>query len=270
MKASGKVLVVTGGGNGIGQEVVLALLAKGATVAAVDLSAEGLAATRQRSGTSDRLSTHQLDITDRTRVGLLVQEVLSTHGHVDGVLNVAGIIQPFVRINELEYSAIEKVMNVNFWGLLYMVKSFLPELLKRPEAHIVNVSSMGAYAPVPGQSIYGASKAAVKLMSEGLYAELLETNVHVTVVFPGATATNISANSGVVLQSQGAANSKIKMLSALDAARLIVEGMESNAYHVFTGSDAKMMDRIARYAPNRVVKIIYKQMKSLLGPTPAA
>ena len=265
MKANGKVIVVTGGGNGIGQEVVLALLAKGAKVAAVDVSAAALESTKQRSHSSDRLSTHVVDITDRSRVEALVSDVIAAHGQVDGLINVAGIIQPFVRINDLDYSSIEKVMNVNFWGLLYMVKSFLPELMKRPEAHIVNVSSMGAYAPVPGQSVYGASKAAVKLMSEGLYAELLETNVGVTVVFPGATATNIAANSGLSTEGMSADSAKFKSLPASECARLIVEGMENKAYHVFTGSDAKMMDRIARYAPNRVVKIIYKQMKSLLG-----
>lgn len=265
MKAAGKTIVVTGGGNGIGREVVLQLLSRGAKVAAVDLSAAALAETHELSGKSANLSTHVVDITDRTRVESLPGEIAAVHGDVDGLINVAGIIQPFVRINDLQYSAIEKVMNVNFWGLLYMIKSFLPQLLKRPEAHIVNVSSMGAYAPVPGQSVYGASKAAVKLMSEGLFAELLDTNVRVTVVFPGATGTNIAANSGVTMTNQSADTSKFKMLPAADAARLIIEGMESNAYHVFTGSDAKMMDRLARYAPNRVVKIIYKQMKSLLG-----
>lgn len=265
MKASGKVIVVTGGGNGIGQEVVLGLLHRGAIVAAVDISESALTSTMARSSNSSQLSIHVVDITDRAKVEDLVSDVISRHGRVDGIINVAGIIQPFVRINDLQYSVIEKVMNVNFWGLLFMVKSFLPELLKRPEGHIVNVSSMGAYAPVPGQSIYGASKAAVKLMSEGLFAELIDTNVRVTVVFPGATATNISINSGVALEGQSVDSAKFKMLSPAEAAELIVKGMERNAYHVFTGSDAKIMDRLARYAPNRVTKIIYKQMRSLLS-----
>ncbi|HRD39265.1 MAG TPA: SDR family NAD(P)-dependent oxidoreductase, partial [Bacteroidia bacterium] len=71
-------------------------------------------------------------------------------------------------------------------------KSFLPHLLKRPEAHIVNISSMGGFLPVPGQSIYGATKAAVKLLTEGLRSELLDTNVRVTLIFPGAIGTNIA------------------------------------------------------------------------------
>lgn len=265
MQIRNKVFVVTGGGAGIGREVVLALLSRGAKVAAVDLNADGLAETAKLSGASSSLSTHVLNITDRAAVEELPAAVLAQHQQIDGLVNVAGIIQPFVRVNDLAYADIERVMNVNFWGLLNMVKTFLPELLKRPEGHIVNVSSMGAYAPVPGQSIYGASKAAVKLLSEGLYAELLDTKVGVTIVFPGATATNIAGNSGIAMAGMDASSSKFKMTPPTETARLLVDGIEKNTLHVFAGSDAKMMDRMARYAPNKVGKIIYKQMKSLLG-----
>jgi short-subunit dehydrogenase len=266
VKVSSKTIIVTGGGSGIGRELVLNLLSRGASVAAIDLNADALAETKILSADSPRLSTHTINITDKAAVEELPAKVIAIHGHVDGLINNAGIIQPFKRINDLDYASIERVINVNFWGLLYMTKTFLPHFLDRPEGHIVNVSSMGAYAPVPGQSVYGASKAAVKLMTEGLYAELLDSNVRVTVVFPGATATNISTNSGVTFEGQStdASESKFKTLPASEAARLIIDGMESDAYHVFTGSDAKMMDRIARYAPNRVAKIIYKRMKSLL------
>ena len=264
MKVDGKVLVVTGAGNGIGREVVLALLHRGATVAAVDLSEAGLAETARLSGASASLSTHVLDITDRNAVLAQPDHVMAAHGRVDGLVNVAGIIQPFVRVNDLEFAAIERVMNVNFWGVVNMTKAFLPLLLARPEAHIVNVSSMGAYAPVPGQSVYGASKAAVKLLSEGLFAELLDTNVGVTVVFPGATATNIAGNSGLNTSGLSAEGSGFTMLQPTETARLLVDGIENRSYHVFAGSDARMMDRLARYLPNRVAKIIHKRMGSLL------
>lgn len=265
MRVQGKVIVVTGGGSGIGREVVLGLLKRGAHVAAVDLNAETLAETARLAGNPTQLTTHCLSVADRSAVEALPSQVIASHGQVDGIANVAGIIQPFVRINELDYAAIERVMNVNFWGVVHMVKSFLPELLKRPEAHILNVSSMGSYAPVPGQVMYGASKAAVKLLTEGLYAELMDTKVGVTAVFPGATATNIAANSGMKVDPDSASNSKFKSLPAATVATLIIDGIQRNSYHVFTGSDAKMMDRIARYAPNRVAKIIYNQMKSLLS-----
>lgn len=266
MKIQGKVFVVTGGGAGIGREVVLLLLKRGAKVAAVDLHGEGLQETAKLAGNPDTLSIHQANITERHRVEELPAEIAAKFGPVDGLINVAGIIQPFVRVNDLSYADIERVMNVNFYGLMYMTKTFLPVLLARPEGHICNVSSMGAYAPVPGQSVYGASKAAVKLMTEGLYAELLGTNVGVTLVFPGATATNIAANSGIAMDAASAEKApKMKMTTPQETARLLVDGIENKKYHVFAGSDAKMMDRLARYMPNKVVGIIYKQMKDLLN-----
>lgn len=86
-------------------------------------------------------------------------------GSVDGIINCAGIIQPFVRLNDLEYAAIDRVMDVNFRGTLYMTKTFLPWLLKRPEAHIVNVSSMGdgGEGAGPGGTGRGASRCVVIL-----------------------------------------------------------------------------------------------------------
>ena len=198
MKVQNKVIVVTGGGNGIGRELVLNLLSRGARVAAVDIDESGLQETaRLAEDKKDKLSMHIVNITDRDAVAALPEQVIAQHGAVDGVINNAGIIQPFVRVQELGYDAIERVMNVNFYGTLYMTKAFLPHLLKRPEAHIVNLSSMGGFLPVPGQSLYGASKAAVKLLTEALNSELKTTNVGVTVVFPGAIGTNIAVNSGV-------------------------------------------------------------------------
>lgn len=190
MKVMNKVIIVTGAGGGIGGELVLELLRRGAKVAAVDLSQEGLADTQQRAGDmAENLSLHAMSITDKKTVANLPAAVKKHHDNIDGLINCAGIIQPFVRINDLDYDAIDRVMQVNFYGTLYMTKAFLPHLLKRPAAHIVNVSSMGGFLPVPGQSVYGASKAAVKLLTEALYAELLETPVRVTTVFPGATDT---------------------------------------------------------------------------------
>jgi short-subunit dehydrogenase len=269
VKVSGKTIVVTGGGNGIGRELVLNLLGKGARVAAVDISEAGLAETATKAGANaDRLSTHALSITDRISVEALPESVMAKHGQIDGLINCAGIIQPFVRLKDLEYDAIERVMNVNFWGVVYMVKTFLPILLGRPVAHILNISSMGGFCPVPGQTIYGASKAAVKLLTEGLYAECIGTNVAVTVAFPGAIATNISQNSGVGPSAEEATADgkapKFKMTAPADAAQIIIDAMERDAFRVMVGSDAAMLDRLSRLAPKKAAEIIQKQMKDLL------
>ncbi|MBC7878654.1 MAG: SDR family oxidoreductase [Anaerolineales bacterium] len=265
MKVQNKVIVVTGGGNGIGRELVLNLLSKGASVAAVDINESALQETIALAGEKkDKLSTHIVNIANKEAVEALPSQVIAKHGTVDGIINNAGIIQPFVRFNDLEYKDIDRVMNINLYGPIYMIKAFLPHLLQRPEGHIVNTSSMGGFLPVPGQTMYGATKAGVKLLTEGLNSELLHTNVRVTVVFPGAIGTNIAGNSGISINVDASQQRSFKTLPPAKAAEIIIEAMEKNRYRVLVGSDAKFMDFIYRLNPQRAARFIYDQMKSLL------
>jgi NAD(P)-dependent dehydrogenase (short-subunit alcohol dehydrogenase family) len=263
MQIGGKVFVVTGGGNGIGREVVLELVRRGARVAAVDRRRESLEETRALA-LPTRVPAYELDITDRGAVAELPGRVIAELGQVDGVVNVAGIIQRFVHINDLTMDEIEHVLAVNFWGTLFMDKAFLPHLLARPEASIVNVSSMGALVPVPGQGAYGASKAAVKLLTECLFAELQGTNVAVTVVFPGAVGTRITENSGVEAPAMPA-GAQPKFTSAPDAGSQIVDAIEKGDFRVLIGGDARMLDRLSRLASTRAITTVAKRMKESLG-----
>ena len=266
MKVSGKVLAVTGAGNGVGRAVSLEALRRGARIAAVDVSASGLDETRSLAAAGDRLSTHLLDITDRTAVAGLPAQVASAHGNVDGLIHLAAIIQPFEKVKDLDDAVIERVINVNWWGTLYLDRAFLPVLLERPEGHIVNTSSMGGFIPVPGQTIYGASKAAVKLLTEALYAECRGTPVRVTVVMPGGMATNMPANSGVSVSVDPAkaADMAKNLTTAEAAANAILDGMERNAYRVLIGRDAKLMDLLYRVNPKGAAAFIARQMRGLV------
>ncbi|HLO36059.1 MAG TPA: SDR family oxidoreductase [Candidatus Deferrimicrobium sp.] len=266
MKLDGRIIVVTGAGSGMGRQVALEAVRRGARVAAVDLNEATLGETADLVGSPDRMSTHVLNITDRAAVQALPQAVIDRFGAVDGLVHCAGIIQPFVRFKDLDDDAIERVFAVNWWGTVWLTKAFLPILLGRPEGHIVNTSSMGGFLPVPGQTIYGASKAAVKLFTEGLNSECAGTNLHVTVVFPGAVATNITTNSGVDIPISGEAaeTAARRTLPADKAARIILDGMERNAFRVMVGSDAKLMDRLYRLDPRRAAGFIAGRMKNLL------
>ncbi len=267
MKVEGKTMVVTGGANGMGRELVLLLLKRGARVAAVDINESALKETAVLAGEyQSRLSTHVVSVTDQQAVFALPEVVIQAHEAVDGLINNAGIIQRFVRVNDLGMQEIERVMDINFWGVVYMTKAFLPYLLQRPEAHLANVSSMGSYLPVPGQTFYGASKAAVTAFTDGLHSELLDTKVRVTTIFPGAIATNITVNSGVAIPTDDVSTkrTRMKLTSAADAARQMVDGIEKNAYHLYVGSDAKMMNFLSRLAPKSAAKFIYSQMRELL------
>lgn len=267
MVIQNKIIAVTGAGGGIGGEIVRVLLDRGAIVAAIDLRQEGLDNLKTLVGPHvERLTTYPLDITDKSAVNDLPEQIIAAYGAIDGLINCAGIIQPFVPIASLEDDAIERVMNVNFYGTVYMTRAFLPHLLSRPEAYIANVSSMGGFLPVPGQGVYGASKAAVKLFTEALYAELLDSTVRVSIVFPGATKTDITANSGVAIPDAANQSSQsFKMLSAYDAATQIVNGIERDKPQILVGKDTKLMNKLYRLNPVYATKLIAKQMKSLLA-----
>ena len=269
MQIADKVFVVTGGGNGMGREVVLQLIARGARVAAVDLNEAGLAETVTLAGAAEgKLTTHALNVSDRVAALALPDAVIKAHGQVDGLFNIAGIIQPFVKIVELDFDVIERVMNVNFWGVVNLTKAFLPHLLARPASGLLNVSSMGGFLPVPGQAAYGASKAAVKLFTEALFAETQGTSLTVSVIFPGGVGTNITGNSGVDtsrLEAASAGAKERKVTTPTDAARQIIQAMEKGTYRATIGGDARFMDRFARLSPRRATLLIANQMKALLG-----
>lgn len=265
MKVAGKVIVVTGAGSGIGRALTLNLIEKGAQVAGVDVNAHSLAETQELANTrANSFMGYQASVSDRQAVEQLPARVIERFGCVDGILNNAGIIQPFVRLNDLEYDTITRVLNVNLFGCLYMTKAFLPHLLTRPSAHITNLSSMGGFVPVPGQTIYCAAKAAVKLMSEGLNSELLNTNVRVTIVCPGAVATNIRMNSGAPSAATPDGEKAGKALSPARAAEIIVAGIEKDKYLVFVGKDASLIDKLYRMSPAFAARAIAKKMSALL------
>jgi short-subunit dehydrogenase len=268
VKVHGKVIVVTGAGSGIGRELSLRLLSCGARVAAVDINPESLEQTATLAGRfGSSLGCFVANVSNRGEVEDLPVQVTGRFKAVDGVINNAGIIQPFVRFNDLDYLTIERLINVNLLGTLFITKEFIPFLLERPEAHIVNISSMGGFVPFPGQTVYGAAKAAVKLMTEGLASELLQTKVRVTVVFPGAVATNIMAKSGVSMSASinAATGAGPKALSAARAAEIIVSGIERNSPRIFVGKDSALLDRLYRLSPGMATRTIAKHMGALLS-----
>ncbi len=261
MKLKNKTVVVTGGGSGMGQQLALQLLNKRAQVAIADINEEGMEETRTLAeGKNGSLSTHRLDISDQEQVAAFPQKVLDAHGAVDGLINNAGIIQPFIPVHELGFDKIDRIMNINFYGTLYMTKAFLPYLLHRPVAHIANVSSMGGFIPFPGQTLYGASKAGVKLLTEGLHVELKDTPVRVTLLLPGAVNTNIMSNSGVT--GSGDIDGKNSpMLQADKAAQMMLKAIEKDRYRKLIGKDAQMLDLLYRLSPSRASNFIAKKMK---------
>ena len=262
LKVQNKVIVVTGGGNGMGREIVLHLLSKGVKVVAADISEKGLQGTITLARSNENLMVMVTDITNRSSVESLLNVSIEKFGGVDGIINNAGIIQPFKTINNIDFDTIERVINVNLYGMINMTKAFLPTLLGQIEAYIVNISSMGGFLPVPGQAIYGASKAGVKILSESLSAELSQTQVKVTTVIPGAIFTSIKANSGLGTED-GAGTEGHKENAAFSPAKaaiLIVNAIEKEKPKLYIGKDSKSMNFMYRISPAFATKLITKKI----------
>lgn len=260
MNFQSKVIVVTGANSGIGLSLVRQLLENNAKVVGIDITVDAL-----ESVSDESLSYYTCDISSRTEVEAVVQNILEKLEKIDGLINCAGIIQPFEKVENLSYEKIEKVMNVNFFGTVYLTKTCLPYLKKQHDAFIANVSSMGGIVPVPGQGIYGASKAAVKLLTESLYGELIDTSVSVTAVFPGATNTNITKNSQVAAPQAAGNQKNMPIMDPEDVALQILKAVQKKKLYVYTGKDSKTMQLMYRMRPIFAVKFIAGKMKALLS-----
>lgn len=272
MQLHDRIFVVTGAGSGIGRELALQLCARGAVVAGVDYQAESLATTAQLvAANQGRMSQHVVDVSDAEQIAALPGEVVALHGCVDGLINNAGIIHAHGTIENLPEAQVERVFQVNFWGAYRLIKAFIPHLRSRDCASIVNVSSMGGFMPFPNQVAYGASKAAVKLLSEGLRVELArDSAIRVAVVYPGAVVTGIADNSPdvpeeVKVKIKDMSKGRQFGVSAEKAALKIVRGIERDAKRIIVGPDSWLLDKLYRLMPNTTASLMAWVMDKTMG-----
>ena len=259
MKIKGKNVIITGGASGVGKELTKQMLKLGCNVASIDINAENLEKLKEELN-SKRLRTYVVDMGNVESIKEFRENYKKDYSDVDIIINNAGIIQPFVKVEELDDKTINKVMNVNFFGPVNLIRFFMEDLTKdRSEQYIVNVASMGGFFPFPGQTIYGASKAALKIFTEGLYAELEKTNVRVMIVLPGAMNTNITTNSNVNIDTD-ASSANFKMLEADEAAAQIIKGIEKNKFKLFLGSDSKFLKFLYKLNSKAAISFINKKM----------
>jgi NAD(P)-dependent dehydrogenase (short-subunit alcohol dehydrogenase family) len=270
-KLSGGVAVVTGAASGIGRALALEFAAEGMTLALADRDEKGLHETvllaARVGGTA---SLHVLDVSDESAVNAFAQDVLREHGRVSIVVNNAGV-SIFGTVQELATDEIGWLMNINFWGVVYGTKAFLPALLAQPEACLVNVSSVfGLWGP-PGQSAYAASKFAVRGFTEALRGELLGTNVHVLTVHPGGIKTAIARSSRVARaadpalaeRSTKAFEERLLTTPPETMAAAIVDGIKKKRDRVVAGAQAPRIDVLMRLFPTRAPRWFSRQARGL-------
>ena len=192
----GRVAAITGAGSGIGRALAEALVRQGAHVALSDVDDEGLDETARRC--RDRggvVTSSHVDVADRSAVEEWAGRVVADHGRVNLLVNNAGVALG-ATVESVSYEDFEWLMNINFWGVVYGTKAFLPALKQSGEGHIVNVSSVFGLISVPSQSAYNAAKFAVRGFSDSLRMELEidRAGVSVTTIHPGGIKTNIARN----------------------------------------------------------------------------
>jgi NADP-dependent 3-hydroxy acid dehydrogenase YdfG len=249
----GKVAVITGAGSGIGRALALNLATKGAKLALSDIDTEGLAETvRQTEALGATVKSDRLNVAEREAVLAYTDAVVTHFGEVHQVYNNAGIAYNG-DLEKSEFKDIERIMDVDFWGVVYGTKAFLPHVIASGDGHIVNISSLFGLIAVPGQNAYNAAKFAVRGFTEALRQEMLVAKhpVKVTCVHPGGIKTAVARNATVAdgqnAQSFAEFFDKHMALHTPEmAAETIINAVAKGRARVVVGWEAKALDVLAR------------------------
>jgi len=268
---AGKVAVVTGAGSGIGQALAVELGRSGAKLAISDVDTEGLAVTEERlKAIGAPVRADRLDVTEREAFELYADAVKEHFGKVNQIYNNAGIAFSG-DIEVSTYKDIERVMDVDFWGVVNGTKAFLPHLIASGDGHVVNVSSVFGLFAVPGQAAYNSAKFAVRGFTEALRQEMAVNKhpVRVTCVHPGgiktAIARNATAAEGIdVAEMAKAFDTKLARTSPERAAQIILEAVRKDRARVLVGADAKILDVIIRVTGSGYQRLFSTAAKGLI------
>ena len=262
-KLQQSVAVITGAANGIGRALAEHLAAEGARLCLADINEEALHVVADALRAKGcEVAARAVDVADRRQVEAWCRNTVEHFGRVDLLINNAGVAL-CGDVEEVSFSDIEWVMGINFWGMVYGVKYFLPILKQQKKAYIVNLSSVFGMIAPPGQAAYAASKFAVRGFTEALRHELAGTSVQVSSVHPGGIRTGIAKVSRVgagsdpqKLEEFAAKFDFIARTSPERAADRIVSGMLRGETRILIGRDASQIDLIQRLLPERYWRVV--------------
>jgi short-subunit dehydrogenase len=256
----GSAAAITGAASGIGRALALGLAARGCDVACADLDEAGLESlAKEISATpTRRVTMRRVDVADPKQIQDFAIAAIADFPALNILVNNAGVAL-LGQFDEFDEAQMAWLMDINFWGVVRGTRAFMPHLQSRPQAHIVNISSIFGIIAPPGQTAYSASKFAVRGFSEALRHELAMNNsrVRLSVVHPGGVKTNIArkAREGVHLRESLGANEigerfeRLAGTTPSAAARRIIRGIERNDPRILIGRDAHYLDIIQRFRP---------------------
>ena len=274
----GKVAAITGASSGMGRSLAVALVRRGCEVALCDVDEVALAETARlarHARANVRVTTKRVDVSDEGAMKAWAQIVASEHGRCNLIFNNAGIASAGT-IERGDTTEFERVIDVDFWGVVYGTRAFLPFLRASGEGHIINTSSVFGLIAFPGSGAYNAAKFAVRGFTEALRIELEMSGapVSTTCVHPGGIKTNIARASKVHpsmadigvddLEGSKARFEAGFRTTADDAAETILRGVQKNARRVLIGFDAYVIDTMQRLLPTRYQQIIVRVSRRVL------
>ena len=254
---TGRVAAITGAGSGIGRALANALARQGAHLALSDIDDVGLAETvAQCEGHGVKITSQHVDVSDRDAVYEWADRVVADHGKVNLIFNNAGVALG-ATVESMSYEDFEWLMNINFWGVVYGSKAFLPHLKQSGDGHIVNLSSVFGLISVPSQSAYNAAKFAVRGFTDSMRMELEVEGacVSVTTVHPGGIKTNIARNARIDASVRDVAGDPEKAVRDFErafitspdkAAQQILTAVRRDRRRALIGPDAKAIDFVSR------------------------
>jgi short-subunit dehydrogenase len=253
----GSAAAITGAASGIGRALALELAGRGCDLALADLDSAGLESVAKEitAARPRRVTIRTVDVADPKQIQDFAAAAIADHPTLNLLFNNAGVAL-LGQFDEFDPTQMEWLMDINFWGVVRGTRAFLEHLRSRPQAHIINISSIfGIIAPA-GQSAYAASKFAVRGFSEALRHELAagKSTVRLSVVHPGGVKTNIArkARTGTQLRESvsmsevGDRFERLARTTPAAAAQRIIRGVERNEPRILVGGDAKILDIIQR------------------------
>lgn len=261
-----KVAAITGAGSGMGQQLAILLAKAGCHLSISDVNEKGLAETVELVKPYNvRVTSKKVNVANRDEVKAWADETAQNHGSINMIFNNAGVALGST-VEGASYEDLEWIMGINYWGVVYGTKEFLPYLKKSGEGHIINTSSLFGLTAQPTQSAYNSTKFAVRGFTESLRQELdIENNgVSALCVHPGGIRTNIANDArmndslkslGMNPDKSAKAFNKLLRMPAEEAAQQILDAVLKNKRRLLIGNDAKVLDLMQRVIPAGYQKV---------------
>ena len=270
----GRVVAITGAGSGIGRALAVDLAGRGALLALSDVSPDGLAETVDlvKAAGVREVRSDVVDVASADALAAWAEDVVGQLGRVNVLISNAGVSLTG-EVADLDPADMEWIVGINFWGVVNGTRAFLPHLIASGDGHVVTMSSLFGLLSIPGQSMYNATKYAVRGFSESLREELLMAGhpVGVTVVHPGGIRTAIARNARVSWREDHESfarmfDEQLARMSPERAAEIILRGVLRGKPRVLVGLDAHLLHQFARIAGARYQDVVARRAARMRRP----